>query len=925
MNLPDPIGFADERLQALPLPSQLSDSQRLYWRRLALASDFAMQTLQRQPELMTTIAAADSPLPVLHEDPAQTMSVLRRWRAAASTRLIWRDIAGIDSVDATLCGSTAIAEQALAFAYQAALNELQPRFGVVRDAQGQRSDLVVFGLGKLGGSELNFSSDVDLVYAYPHGGSSDGPRSIDAETWFTRFGQRLAQLLSEMTADGFSHRVDLRLRPFGNAGRIALSFSAMEEYFQRDGRDWERYAWIKARSVAGDFSAGEKLLEILRPFVYRRYLDFTALDGLREMKALIAAEVKRKDLADDIKRGPGGIREIEFFVQSLQLIRGGREPLLRQRGLVASLQVLADAGHVSVGTQQQLLNAYRFLRRLENRLQMFDDAQTHQLPDDLQQRWRIALGMGYPDIESLLAELAEHRSVVMEQSDGLLQAPKRRQGNISDALVQYWRALPDQADAQLLIDAGIDDAQALHQQLCTLASTGTLQSLSLRGRARFDAVLPAILAAAAQQPRPAVIIRHSLALLQAITKRTSYLALLQEQPSALQRLVRIAGSSALLVERLVAHPLLLDELLDLRAAGPVPNDESISQIIEHTAQVETEDTEQLLTRLNEVRHSLDFRLGLALHSERINAGDCAQRLAHVAEVIVQQITRIATAQIEQAHGRIAGTGLAVIGYGSIGGNELGFASDLDLVFLHNADPNAMSDGARPLEAARFFARLAQKIVALLSAVTAGGKLYEVDVRLRPDGTQGMLVSTLASFAAYQNERAWLWEKQALVRARALAGDADLCQSFETIRQQTLTQPRDPAAVSNEIIAMRQKMATQLDRSNAQQFDLKQGSGGIVDIEFLLQAIVLRHAATASDLCRPRASTALFDAIAAGQWLQANDIQQLRMIHQQWLMLGLECTLDRRPRLVENSVEIDEKRHTVRSICCKYQLDFEYKL
>src|SRR5688572_30124828 len=373
-------------------------------RDVARASDFAIDTLLRQPALLEAFADGAAPLPppiLSPESRTDWPALLRRHRTAESTRLIFRDIAGLDDVDATLGGSTRLAEHCLQIALDALEGEFAQRFGVVRAPDGSEQRLVVFGLGKLGGGELNFSSDVDLVYAYAQDGESDGPRVLAAEDHFARRGQQLAKLLDEATADGFCHRVDLRLRPFGNAGRVALPFAAMESYFQREGRDWERYAWQKARPVAGDCDAGERFLQTLRPFVYRRYLDYGALDGLREMKAAIAAEVARKELANDIKRGPGGIREIEFLVQALQLIYGGREPDLRDRRLLPSLQALVDARQMSAEAGAMLATAYRFLRRLENRLQMLRDAQTHALPEREDDRERIAASLGHADLASV--------------------------------------------------------------------------------------------------------------------------------------------------------------------------------------------------------------------------------------------------------------------------------------------------------------------------------------------------------------------------------------------------------------------------------------------------------------------------------------------------------------------------------------------
>ena len=737
-------------------------------RRVAIASDFAINTLSAQPALLAQLRAdSAAPLqpPMLEAGNRDDWArLLRRHRQAESTRLAWRDVVDGAPVDEILAGSTALADACLQLALSALEQEFASRYGVVRDADGVQQRLVVFGLGKLGGGELNFSSDVDLVYAYEHEGESDGVRALAAQDWFMRLGQQLAKLLDEVTADGFCHRVDLRLRPFGNAGRIALSFAAMEQYFQHEGRDWERYAWQKARPVAGDIAAGERLLQALRPFVYRRYLDYGALDGLRTMKAMIAAEVARKDMADDVKRGPGGIREIEFLVQSLQLIRGGREPALRGRRLLPTLQALVAAGHVEAAAGDALAESYRYLRKLENRLQMLGDAQTHALPEDLLARARIAAGLGYPDWQALLAELAVHRARVSAEFGDLL-APRVQPAGESD-LLRYWRGLPDAGEAGALAAAGFADAEDLHRSLRDFARAPGVRDLSDATRARLDRVLPALLQAAAASAQPDAVLRRLLPLLHMLLKRASYLALLDEQPQALHRLVNALARSALLGERLAAHPLLLDELLDVRVSGELPD--AATMRAECEAAIGGGDTEAALHALNEVRQALSFRVALALLDGRIAAQDCARRLAWLADAVVACVLRLASDDLRAAHGDIAEARFAVLGYGSLGGAELGFGSDLDLVFLFDAPAGAASDGARALDATRWCARLGQKIVALLETRTGAGRLFEVDVRLRPDGAKGLLVSSLASFSDYQRDRAWTWEHQALVRARGIA-------------------------------------------------------------------------------------------------------------------------------------------------------------
>lgn len=895
-------------------------------RALALASDFAIDVCMRQPKLLARLlhddCAAPAPLPALTaEHRADWPMLLRRYRHAESVRLIWRDVNGLDDLDATLAGTTRLAEDCLHCALSALEAEFVQRFGTVRGIDGVPVRLVVFALGKLGGGELNFSSDIDLVYAYEQDGDSDAARSLAAEDYFARLGQQLAKLLDEVTAEGFCHRVDLRLRPFGSAGRIALSFTAMEQYFQREGRDWERYAWQKARTVAGDCAAGARFLDALRPFVYRRYLDYGALDGLREMKATIAAEVARKDMADDIKRGPGGIREIEFLAQALQLIRGGREPSLRERRLQPALRALSEGRHLTGDTRDALLAAYRFLRLLENRLQMLRDAQTQQLPIDPLERARLAHGLGERDWAALQRRLNMHRERVSQEFDVLL-APRGRAAQ-PDALVAYWRRLHDEVGrgnagrdgsereagaGETLAQAGFAQSDEVDQALRDFARAPGVRDLSDAARARLDRLMPTLLATVAVSPEPLLGLRRLLAMLHAILRRASYLALLDEQPAALSRLIDVLVRSALLGERLAAHPLLLDELLDQRVAGPLPRREECVAACE--AALQQEDSEAALLALNEARQALSFRIALATLDRRVDGIDAARLLAALADAMVEAVYRLAMRELEAQHGRIADARFAVLGYGSLGGRELGFGSDLDIVFVYDAPHDAMSDGARALDAPRWSARLAQKVVALLGAPTGAGRLYDVDVRLRPDGAKGLLVSTIASFEDYQRHRAWTWEHQALVRARAVAGDAALCAGFERVRAQILAQSRDAEKLREDVVSMRARMRTELDRSTAVRFDLKQGEGGLVDLEFLLQYLVLRESAMKPALLALRDTPGLIGSLKAEAVLDSETAARLRTAHAVLVGAGLRCTLDRRARIVAPETDIDEARAVV---------------
>ncbi len=857
---------------------------------------------------------AEWPLP----DDAQAAQALRRWRANESVRLVLRDVGGVDPLEATLAQCTELAEVGIG----RALAQLEPgfaqRLGTPRGPDGAPQRLAVIGMGKLGGAELNFSSDIDLVFAFGEAGLCDGPRGLANEDYFLRLGQRLIQMLGEVTADGFVFRVDMRLRPFGSAGRLALSLAAMEQYYQREGRDWERYAWIKARPVAGDLAVGATLVAELKPFVFRRYLDYTAFDGLREMKRLIDAEVARRELADHVKLGPGGIREIEFMVQLVQLVRGGREPALRAPALQPALAAAVAAGHFDPALADSLLAAYRFLRRVENRLQMRRDEQVHALPEDAFERARLAAGLGFADYDALLAALDAHRARVAAAFASTLDGG-RAEAPVSGASHDWmtaWQAL--------IAGASLAPAAPFGAAWPALRAYADAIRDEARLRPRVDRLLPQLLAAAALAADPDTALARALALLRAIAGRPAYLALLDEQGGARERLLSVCARSAFLAGRVTAHPLLLDDLLDTRVGRALPDAPALAAELAQRLAAAGGDAEEEFGALHELKQSTLFRLGLAWLDGRIAADELSMRLATLADVIVQRVLDLALRDTVAAHGRIAPdrAGLLVLGYGSLGGAELGFASDLDLVFVYDAGLAARSsDGARPLEGTRWFARVAQRVVHWLTTPARAGRLYEADTRLRPDGSKGLLVTSLDAYAEYQRERAWLWEHQALVRARAICGDPALAGRFATVRAQVLAQARDPAALRAEVVSMRERWRTQLDRSDARRFDLKQGRGGLVDLEFLVQARVLEGAARHPDLVAGTRTPALLRQLAAAQSLEPATTEELVAAHDALLAQALACTLDDAPRVVPRTPELAAHADAVLAAAAASGLDF----
>ena len=860
--------------------------------RLLLASDYACERLCRQPHLLQALDTVE-PLPILAPDlPAQWPGILRRYRHAEAVRLIHRDVNGIDSLDQTLAATSRLAEHCLEMALGAVHLDMACQHGVPRDGHGQAQRLVVFGLGKLGGTELNFSSDVDLVFAFPANGHSDGRRSLDNPAWFQRLGQRLIQLLAEIDAEGMVYRVDMRLRPFGQSGRLALSFAAMENYFQREGRDWERYAWIKARPVAGDRQQGVRFLEQLRPFIYRRYLDFGAIEGLREMKGMIEAEVQRKEREDDLKLGRGGIREIEFIVQLHQLIRGGREPGLRQPGLLVALDRLRESGHVPESSARRLESAYRFLRHLENRLQMLREEQTHALPADSLDRTRLAFGLGYPHWEVLATALESCRATVSDEFARVFEVrgksvPRADRDHHAE-LAAAWRDPGAEDVPQRLVRAGFATGGELARRLRAFARQPVLATLPDLARRRLDRVLPQLLASATGTPAPDAVAERGLDLVQTILRRSSYLALLDERPAAMARLVDVLATSRWMAERLCAHPLLLDELLDVRADARPPTRKEVGIALQRAlANIAGDDLEARIHALNEFRQGFAFRVARAHLVDGQPAAECTRQLAFVAEAVVGAVLSMAGADVARRYPEAPCDGLAAIAYGSFGGKELGFESDLDLVFLHDGkagDPQSS-------RAMHHHTRVVRKFISLLGMPTLAGSLYEADLRLRPDGSRGLLVSSLEAFAAYQHERAWTWEQQALVRARPVAGDAGVMRAFGEIRAQVLRARREPVATWHEALAMRRRMRAELDRSRDGDFDLKQGEGGMVDLEFLLQAAVLVRARQVPAVIVSSRTPELIDALGACGQFDAATVRALRTAHDTLSHRMLARTLD----------------------------------
>ncbi len=822
------------------------------------ASDFLLDALCRDEELVATLLSragqrfAGAPIapPTLPPPPAaaeaagaeaQFMAALRRWRRAEFARIAWRDLAGWASLDETMADLSRAAELALRLAHEFALRALTARHGEPRSAAQAPQQLIIVAMGKLGGGELNFSSDIDLVLLYPEGGETDGARPISNEEYFTRLGQALIRLLEQQTADGFVFRVDLRLRPYGDSGPLVTNAAALEDYLQLHGRDWERYAWVKARAITNQGGYAELFRSAIQPFVYRRYLDFGVFESLRDMKALIEREVQRRELAEHIKLGDGGIREIEFIVQSFQLIRGGQDRRLQTTSLRQALVLLVGAKLLPVDAVAELDAAYVFLRRLENRLQMRADQQVHRLPGAEPERALLAAAMGFDAWPQLHAEIERHRRHVARSFRAIVF------GAVTDPTAASPPQLDDADRAGLaarLARLGFADSVAAAQLLLDFRELPFVQRLDAIGNRRMSAVLPVLVAEAAATREPLPALRRLLRVLEAIGARSAYLALLLHNARARLRLVELASHGDFLTDQIAAHPLLLDELIDERIFDSPPDRAALASDLEQRmAGADPDDGERLVERLRQFQRAAMFRLAVADLLARLPVMQVSDRLTDVAELIVERVLALAWQQMTPLLGTPMCTEdgvrrpvrICVVGYGKLGGMELGYSSDLDLVFLHDSTgAQQETAGARTIDNQVFFVRFAQRLVHLLTMHSAAGRLYEVDMRLRPSGKGGMLITSIEAFTDYQQREAWTWEHQALLHARSVAGAAALRQRFEAVRLEVLARHVRRDTLRHDVRHMRNRMRNELSRAKPGEFDLKQDPGGIADIEFLAQ-------------------------------------------------------------------------------------------
>ena len=855
-----------EQLTALKLTIEHTPEFNAAIAKVWCASPFVAESCSRKPELLADLANSGDLAAIYSERsyaeklaqfPADTqaglMETLRHFRRREMVRIAWRDLAGWATLHETLTDlswlADACVQQALDFLYQQACAQR----GTPLLADGSPQQMVVLGMGKLGGYELNFSSDIDLIFAYPEDGVLQDRKETTYGEFFTRLCHNLIKTLSEITVDGFVFRTDIRLRPYGDSGPVIMNFDGMENYYQTQAREWERYAMIKVRQVAGDFNTGAQLIAMFRSFVYRRYLDYGAFEELRSLKAQISQELRRNDRMDNIKLGPGGIREIEFIGQAFQLIRGGHEKALQTRGILAVLQVLGALKLLTPNDAEQLQQSYCFLRRVENHIQQYQDQQCHDLPTDPSVQLILAYSLDYPGWAEFKLALDHTRAQVDAVFNQVFSLA--RQDNSNHNSRKIWAGVADDAELTgYLTDCALSDPVMLLAALKNLKNSAAIRRLTSKGAAVLDRLMPQLIDAVRAVDNPDETLLRILGLLEAVAGRNVYLSLLSENPGALSRLIKLSSASLWICDYLARYPILFDELLDTRSLyAPLEKDQLNEQLNALLAAVPEHDLERLMVVLRQFKQLNVLRVAAADIMGIIPLMVVSDYLTAIAETIVAKVVECAWLMLVDKHGYPESPapleppgpvfGFAVIGFGKLGGIELGYGSDLDLVFLYDCkDGNAMTCGNKPISSVQFYGRLGQKVRHILDTKLLSGVLYDVDMRLRPNGDSGLLVFPINAYEDYLKNQAWTWELQALVRGRFIAGDLHLKTQYEGIRRRILSLPRDMAELKSQVAGMREKMREALSIKDKDKFDLKQSKGGIADIEFIVQFGILGQAA-----------------------------------------------------------------------------------
>lgn len=943
-NLPQPQTLLPARVTLEDFVAQLT--------RAFVASEFIAKTCAQRPtyllELIQSGALFEAQTDAHLETFAAAVSActtdaeldtcLRQQRQMAMIRIIWRDLNRIDEMQTITAELSRFADKAVQLAAEFHYRALEKIYGTpIGRESGLAQPFMVLGMGKLGAGELNVSSDIDLIFTFPEGGETNhASRVISNHEFFIKLGQKVIRSLDAATSDGFVFRVDMRLRPHGQSGALAMSFIGMENYYQTQGREWERYAMIKARTVA--MAGGEQHAEmrqqlgkLLQPFTYRQYIDFGAIESLREMKGLINRQVQRKGMHLDVKLGEGGIREVEFIVQAFQLMRGGRDVRLRKRKVPVLLDFLEKEGYLPSGTGTALLEAYIFLRNTEHAIQGYQDKQTQSLPVDPLGQLRLAWVMGFPDWKSFFDTLSAYRARVHAEFKAVI-AGQEDEDTVDQQTLAFWIGLWEgslQGDdaVQALTARHIDAAEALLKHLADLRDGRPVAAMQASARRRLDSFIPRLLQTIEEEasgPGLPVTVAETFAriahFIEGVLRRSAYLVLLVENPTAIRQLVKLCSASPWIADQIAQYPALLDELLTPESLYTPPDKDFLrNELRREVLRLNWDDLEGHMEALRYFRSAHALRVAASEVSGALPLMKVSDYLTYIAEVVLEHVLQLAWEHLVERHGhprRHDGSldlspDFIIVGYGKLGGIELGHGSDLDLVFIHNADPDLQTDGERSIDNTTFYTRLGQRIIHVLNTYTPSGKLYEVDMRLRPSGNSGLLVSSLSGFEKYQANEAWTWEHQALVRARVVAGDEQLAEQFEQVRQGILTRERDLEKLRADVRDMRRKMREQLGSEGKSKpnlingpktpalFNLKQDAGGIVDIEFMVQYAALAWAHKAPEIIRYTDNIRILGSLEEAGLLDAQSVAHLIAAYKAYRSIGHRLALQRQEAVLES--------------------------
>ena len=887
----------------------------------------------------------------------QLFKALRIFRRRTQMHIIWRDLLRLAKTMDTTRMLSDMADVCITQGLNNVHAMLAEKHGqpIGKNSKTEQR-LLVLGMGKLGAHELNLSSDIDLIFAYPESGMTTGNlslpenarnrRELSNQEFFIKVGQKLIQALDNTTIDGFVFRTDMRLRPYGESGPLVMNFPSIEEYYQDQGRDWERYAMVKARIVNGEESKeGKELLSILRPFIYRQYVDFSAFESLRSMKAMISTEVRRRGLQTNVKLGSGGIREIEFVVQAFQLIRGGQEKELQARELLIILNILEGEGYLPQQACQELRQAYLFLRDAEHVIQALNDEQTQLLPnDDYQQshqaQTRMAFAMGFVTWDKFLNELNEQREKVSHHFAQIVAPAEEDQGDNEEHAnsaieKEAWQDLwhgnfaedPESDGSQnnqefeheFLQQFPCAQSDVVLELITKFRESRAVKSMQAIGRERLDTLMPLLLKKVWNSENPVDTLERILPIISAIVRRTVYLVLLSENPEALKHLVKLCSISPWVADYIAQAPILLDELLNPQQFySPVTKQDLATELHLRLLRIDEDDLEQQMDQLRHFANAHKLRAAANEVQGTLTLMKVSDYLTNLAEVLLDKVSQLAWQQVVAKHGyprdanneEVLEPEFIVVGYGKMGGLELSYGSDLDLVFLYDTAKGKSTSGTRELDNGVFYTRMGQRMIHILSTQTRAGELYDIDMRLRPSGESGMIATSLAGFEKYQQENAWTWEHQALVRARVVAGSPALAAAFAETRTKILALPRQLPELRTAVIEMREKMRAHLGsggaKTSAASFHLKQDAGGIVDIEFMVQYAVLAYANRDTELVRWTDNIRILGSLENAGLLEAEAVAALIEAYIAYRSKGHRLALQRQPVSLDGNEFIPQR-------------------